>query len=75
MNEINKKRVIEIISKNKNGRKKSAEVIDIEIDVLRQLICGIMKKLGYKKVKSIIKPGLNQKQKEKRLVFCYKYQY
>ncbi len=59
MNEINKKRIIEIISKDKNGREKSAEVIDIEIDVLRQLICRIMKKLGYKKVKSIIKPGLN----------------
>ncbi len=35
MNKINKKRIIKIISKNKNRREKSAEVIDIEIDVSR----------------------------------------
>jgi hypothetical protein len=75
MNEINEKRVIKIISKDKNGREKSAEVIGMKIDVSRQLVCGIMKKLGYKKVKSTTKPGLNQKQKEKRLAFCRKYQY
>jgi transposase len=74
VNETNKRLVIEIVSKDKQGREKSAEVIGNELGVSRQSVCRIMKKLGYKKVKYTTKPGLNAEQKEKRLAFCRKYQ-
>ena len=60
VNSKNEKLVIQIVSKDKNGREKSAEVIGIEIGISRQSVYRIMKKLGYKKVKYITKPGLNE---------------
>jgi len=59
VNEMNKRLVIEIVSKDKQGREKSAEVIGNELKISKQSVYRIMKKLGYKKVKYITKPGLN----------------
>jgi hypothetical protein len=44
VNEINKKRCIEIISKDRNGREKSAEIVGIEIGISRQSVYRIMRK-------------------------------
>jgi len=56
-----KRQVIEIVTKDRNGREKSAEVIGLEIvfAISRQSICRLMYKLNFKKVKKIIKPDLN----------------
>jgi len=71
------KQVIEIVTKDRNGREKSAEIIVSEMvpPISRQSVCRIMKKLGFKKVKKTTKLGLNDAQKANRLVFCCKYQY
>ncbi len=53
--------MIEIVTKDRNGREKSAEVIAVELDapISRASVCRIMRKAGFKKVKKITKPGLN----------------
>jgi hypothetical protein len=75
VNEANERKCVEIASRDRNGREKSAEGIAIEVGISRQSVCRIMKKSGYRKVKSTTKPGLNEKQKEKRLAFARKYQH
>ncbi len=69
------RQVIEIVTKNRNGREKSAEVIGLEIVFIisRQSVCRLMYKLNFKKIKKITKPDLNNAQKERRLKFCRKY--
>jgi len=69
------RQVIEIVTKDRNGREKSAEVIGLEIVsvISRQSVCRLMYKLNFKKVKKIIKSGFNDAQKERRLKFCRKY--
>jgi hypothetical protein len=66
-----------IVTKDRNGREKSGEVIVSEVvsPVSRQSVHRMLKKLGFKKVKKTIKPGLNDAQKAKRLEFCRKYQH
>jgi hypothetical protein len=49
INEINEDFVISIISKDKNEKEKSSEVIGNEIGISKQSVCRIMKKLDYKK--------------------------
>jgi hypothetical protein len=77
VNSENERQVIEIITKNRNGREKSAEIIGSEVmsAISRQSACRILYKAGFKKIKKSIKPGLNKIQKEKRLRFYRKYQY
>jgi hypothetical protein len=74
INGENTKRIIEIISKDRAGKEKSAEILGYELRVSRQSICRIMRAAGYK-VKYTTKSGLNVKMKEKRLAFCRKYQH
>jgi len=76
VNENNIRQVIEIVTKDRNGREKSAEVIAAELDapISRASVCRIMRKAGFKKVKKTTKPGLNTAQKASRLAFCRKYQ-
>ncbi len=59
INEINEDFIISIISKDKNKKEKSSEIIKNEIGISRQSVCRIMKKLDYKKVKYTTKPGFN----------------
>jgi len=49
------------VTKNRNDREKSAEVIGLEIvfTISRQLVCRLMYKLNFKKIKKIIKSDLN----------------
>ncbi len=70
-----KRQVIEIVTKDRNSREKSAKIIELEIipTISRQSVCRLMYKLNFKKVKKIIKSGLNNAQKERRLKFCCKY--
>jgi hypothetical protein len=65
------RQIIEIVTKNRNGKKKSAEIIANEVifSISRQSVCNIIKKLKIKKVKKIIKPGLNKIQKAKNYFF------
>ena len=75
VNEVNERKCIEIVLRDRNGREKSAEVIGMKLGISRQSVCRIMRRAGYKKVKSTTKPALNEKQKEKRLAFARKYQH
>ena len=54
--------VIKIVTKDRNGKEKSAEIIIKKLipKISRQTVCKIIKILGFKKIKKIIKPGLNE---------------
>jgi hypothetical protein len=74
-NPENEKQAMMIVTKDRNGREKSGEIIVSEVVPLisRQSVHRMLKKLGFKKIKKTIKPGLNDAQKDKRLEFCRKY--
>src|SRR6266536_1658460 len=60
VNENNMRQIIKIVTKDRNRREKSAEIIAAELDapISRASVCRIMSKAGFKKVKKITKPGL-----------------
>jgi hypothetical protein len=53
----------------------TSDFIIIGICYLAPVVCRILYKAGFKKVKKTTKSGLNEVQKEKRFRFCRKYQY
>ena len=69
------RQVIEIVTKNRNSREKSAKIIGLEIIFIisRQSVCRLMYKLNFKKIKKTTKPDFNNVQKERRLKFYRKY--
>jgi hypothetical protein len=77
VNPENEKQVIEIITKDRNEREKSAKIIDSKMisAISRQSVCRILYKAGFKKVKKSTKPNFNKVQKQKRFRFYRKYQY
>jgi hypothetical protein len=72
VNEVNERKCIEIVSRDRNGREKSAEVIGMKFGISRQSVCRIMRRAGYKKVKSITKPAFNEKTEREETCFCEK---
>ena len=76
-NPENERQIIAIVTKDRNGREKSGEVIASEVQspISKQSVYRSLKKLGFKKVKKTTKPGLNDAQKARRLEFCQKYRH
>ncbi len=76
-NPENKRQIIAIVTKDRNGREKSGKIIASEVQppISKQSIYRSLKKLGFKKIKKTTKPDLNDAQKARRLKFYQKYRH
>ncbi|KAF4216556.1 hypothetical protein CNMCM8980_001993 [Aspergillus fumigatiaffinis] len=68
--EATEQAILESISKDRNGREKSSEILAFEAGISYSSVLRILKRHGYKAVKQTTKPGLTDEMKQKRLQFC-----
>ena len=69
------KRIVKILSKNRNRCEINLEELAYKNDVSPTLVRRLLKNMGYKKVKPTYKPGLNQAQRDARLAFALEHKY
>jgi transposase len=69
------KAIIESVSKDRNGREKSSEILAYEAGISHSSVLRILKRNGFVIAKPSWKPGLTEAAKAKRLKFCLDHQH
>jgi hypothetical protein len=67
--------IIESVSKDRNGREKSSEILAYEVGISHSSVIRILKRNGFVIAKPSWKPGLTEAAKAKRLKFCLDHQH
>jgi transposase len=65
--------IIQAVTKDRNGREKSSEVLAYEAGISSSSTLKILGKYGFSSVKPTRKPGLNETQRKERLDFCLRH--
>jgi transposase len=65
--------IVEIITRNKTSRTLTGLEISKRLNLSERTILRVLKRLGYRKVKQTVKPGLTEEMKKARLEFALRY--
>jgi transposase len=70
ISEVTEQAILASISKDRNGREKSSEILAYEAGISHSSVLRILHKHGFVIVKPSMKPGLTEAARLKRLKFC-----
>jgi transposase len=70
ISEETKQQLIKNIRKDRNSREKLTKVLTFEVSISPSSAWSILRAFGFRSVKPTIKPGLSDKNRKARLVFC-----